>query len=94
MIEIHTGAFANAAVEGGKAELTKIIEAAEVGHGEGLQINAGHGITISNLPALLKTPYLAELNIGHHLVSRAIFLGLGQAVREMRALMDTYPYPS
>ncbi|MDF1753677.1 MAG: pyridoxine 5'-phosphate synthase [Verrucomicrobiales bacterium] len=92
MIEIHTGAFANAAADGGKSELKKIIEAAEVGHGEGLQINAGHGITISNLPTLLRTPYLAELNIGHHLVSRGVFIGLGQAVREMRTLMDSYPH--
>jgi len=93
MIELHTGAFANAAVEGGSRELKKIIEAARVGHGEGLTINAGHGITVSNLPTLLKTPYLAELNIGHHLVSRSVFYGLGAAVREMRVLMDAYPYP-
>ncbi|MDF1811074.1 MAG: pyridoxine 5'-phosphate synthase [Verrucomicrobiales bacterium] len=93
MIELHTGAFANASPDGGKSELKKIIEAAEVGNGEGLQINAGHGITVSNLPTLLQTPYLAELNIGHHIVSRSLFIGLGQAVREMRTLMDSYPYP-
>ncbi len=90
MIELHTGAFANADVTGCDDELKKIIEAAEVGHSEGLQVNAGHGITIPNLPKLMKTPHLAELNIGHHLVARAIFIGLGQSIREMRQLMDGY----
>ncbi len=90
MIELHTGTFANAAIEGGQSELRKIIKAAEVGNGEGLQINAGHGITISNVLNLMKTPYLAELNIGHHLVSRGMFVGFGQAVREMRLLMNVY----
>ena len=90
MIELHTGAFANAAVEGGERELSQLIEAAKAGYGEGLQINAGHGITVSNLPNLLRAPHLSELNIGHHLVSRAVFIGLGRAVREMRQLMDAY----
>ena len=92
MIEIHTGSFANAAPEGGSRELKKIIEAARIGHSEGLQINAGHGITISNLPTLFQTPYLTELNIGHHLVSRGVFVGLGQAVREMKDLMNGYTH--
>lgn len=90
MIELHTGAFANASPSGGERELDLLIEAAKVGYHEGLQVNAGHGITVSNLPTLLKVPHLSELNIGHHLVSRAIFVGLGQAIREMRTLMDAY----
>jgi len=91
MIELHTGAFANAAVEGGETEFQAIREAALLGHSLGLQVNAGHGITIANLPRLMRAPHLAELNVGHHLVSRGVFLGIGRAVREMRALMDSYP---
>ncbi len=93
MIELHTGEFANASPDGGEAELDRIIEGARIGHEEGLQINAGHGITVSNLPKLLRVPHLAELNIGHHLVSRAVFVGLGRSIAEMRSLMDAYPLP-
>lgn len=91
MIELHTGSFANAAQAGGEAELKLLVEAARVGHELGLQINAGHGITLPNLPTLMRVPHLAELNIGHHLVSRGVFIGLGRAVREMGILMAAYP---
>lgn len=91
MVELHTGAFANAAVAGGDEPLAELIEAARVAHELGFQVNAGHGITVSNLPKLMRAPHLAELNIGHHLVSRGVFVGLGKAVREMRMLMDAYP---
>lgn len=91
MVELHTGAFANAAPAGGETELEALRSAAVKAHEAGLQVNAGHGITISNLPALMRVPHLAELNIGHHLVSRGVFIGLGRAVREMLALMESYP---
>ncbi len=90
MIEIHTGAFANAAPEGGEAELKEIVRAAKAAHSAGLQVNAGHGITMKNLLNLLTTPHLAELNVGHHLVSRGVMVGLGKAVSEMLALMALY----
>jgi pyridoxine 5-phosphate synthase len=91
MIELHTGSFANAAPGGGTAELLLLREAAILARGFGLQVNAGHGITLANLPALMRVPHLAELNVGHHLVARALFVGLAHAIREMRAMMDTYP---
>ena len=90
MIELHTGAFANAEVAGGLAELAALKESATRAHGTGLQVNAGHGINVMNLVRLMEVPHLAELNIGHHLVSRAIFGGLGHAVREMLGMMACY----
>jgi len=91
MIELHTGSFANAAPGGGEAEFFLLREAAILGHRLGLQINAGHGITLINLPMLMRVPYLAELNVGHSLVARAIFVGLARSVRDMRTLMSAYP---
>lgn len=91
MIELHTGAFANGAREGCPRELERLRAAAEAAHGLGLQVNAGHGIHVCNLPHLLGgVPYLAELNVGHSLVSRAIFTGLRMAVEEMLTLMVDY----
>ena len=54
-------------------------------------MNAGHGITLMNLPKLLQVPHLAELNVGHHLVARAVFHGLARAIRDMRTMMSAYP---
>jgi len=90
MVELHTGKFANNAPAGCPEELERLIEAAEQGHGAGLQINAGHGINTINLPKLFEIPHLAELNVGHHLVSRAVFIGLRRAVQEMIVLMESY----
>jgi len=91
MIELHTGSFANAAPGVGEAEFLLLCEAAILGHRLGLQVNAGHGITLINLPKLMQVPHLAELNVGHHLVARAIFVGLARSVREMRTMMSAYP---
>lgn len=91
MIELHTGTFANHAGTERAAEVARLKAAAELGQSLGLQINAGHGLTTSNLPDLWPVPHLAELNIGHHLVSRSIFIGLESAVKEMLAVMTTYP---
>ncbi len=90
MIELHTGAYANAEVAGGPAELALLKTAADLAHRARLQVNAGHGINLMNLVRLMEVPHLAELNVGHHLVSRAIFGGLGAAVREMLAMMSCY----
>ncbi len=91
MVELHTGAFANGDVEGCLEELDRLVAAAERAHELGLQVNAGHGITMRNLSRLMEVPHLAELNVGHHLVSRAIVTGLVEAVRVMRGRMDLYP---
>jgi pyridoxine 5-phosphate synthase len=91
MVELHTGTFANRAGAERAAEVAKLKSAAELGHTLGLQINAGHGLTAKNLRDLFAVPHLAELNIGHHIVSRAVFIGLHAAVREMLAAMQAYP---
>ncbi|MFM7605475.1 MAG: pyridoxine 5'-phosphate synthase [Prosthecobacter sp.] len=91
MIELHTGTFANHFGVERAAEVARLKAAAELGHSLGLQINAGHGLTTMNLPDLWPVPHLAELNIGHHIVSRSIFVGLEAAVKEMLVVMTTYP---
>lgn len=93
MVELHTGAFANAAPEGGEAEFLLLRDAAALAAEQGLQVNAGHGITLANLVKLMRVPHLAELNVGHHLVARGVFLGLSQAIRDFKALMASYPLP-
>jgi pyridoxine 5-phosphate synthase len=90
MIELHTGTFANHTGPERQAEVERLIAAAALGHELGLQINAGHGLTTANLPDLWPVPHLAELNIGHHIVSRAVFVGLRAAVREILEVMATY----
>jgi pyridoxine 5-phosphate synthase len=92
-IELHTGQFAEhfdhpAARE---RELNRLIVGAQLAHSLGLQVNAGHGLNYVNLPALHRVPHLMELNIGHSIVSRAVFTGLAVAVRDMLELMRHYP---
>jgi pyridoxine 5-phosphate synthase len=86
MIELHTGAFANATGDAVAAELDRLVVAARAGH-EGLQVNAGHGINYTNIAQILTVPHLAELNIGHSIIARATRVGLTSAVREMKELM-------
>jgi len=93
MIELHTGCFANAeeaSVQQKEVERLKL--AAELGNTLGLQVNAGHGINYSNISLLHEVPYLKELNIGHTIVARSVRVGMEQAVREMRELMNDFPY--
>jgi len=90
MVELHTGTFANAQGDARLAEVARLKAAAELAHSLGLQVNAGHGLTTRNVRDLFAVPHLAELNIGHHLVSRAIVVGLRDAVREMLAVMREY----
>jgi len=71
-------------------ELQRLISGAEQAHALGLKVNAGHGLNYENLPALFRVPHLVELNIGHSIVSRAVFVGLEKAVKEMLALMKAY----
>jgi pyridoxine 5-phosphate synthase len=90
MIELHTGTFANAEGAARTAEVARLRAAAELGNSLGLQINAGHGLNTRNLPDLFSVPHLVELNIGHSIVSQAIFLGMEAAVREMLTAMEGY----
>lgn len=89
MVELHTGCFANHEEGERAAELGRLRRAAELAHSLGIQVNAGHGINYRNLESLVQgVPYLHELNIGHTIVSRALSVGMEQAVREMRQEMD------
>ncbi len=87
MVELHTGTFANARGDEREQELARLRGAANFAHDLGLIVNAGHGINLTNLAGILTVPHLAELNIGHSIVSRAVFIGLENAVREMVAAM-------
>lgn len=87
MVELHTGAFANHFEAERERELARLIQAAEAAAGLGLQVNAGHGINYDNIGGILRIPHVAELNIGHSIVSRSVFVGLDRAVREMLAAM-------
>ena len=86
-VELHTGAFADAAGELRAAELQRIVDAAAYGDRLGLVINAGHGLNYDNVGEIAVIPQIVELNIGHAIVSRAIFDGLAVAVSEMKRLM-------
>jgi pyridoxine 5-phosphate synthase len=87
-IELHTGAYANAYHhEGRDAEFEILREGAELAHRLGLVVKAGHGINYTNISEVKTLPHLHELNIGHTIISRALYVGVSQAVREMRELM-------
>jgi pyridoxine 5-phosphate synthase len=87
-IELHTGTFANAEYGAQIQELTKIKDAYDYANSLGIVVNAGHGIDYRNINLLNRIKGLHELNIGHSIISRAIFVGLRQAVREMKNLME------
>ena len=89
-VELHTGTFCNASGAEAERELVRLIEAARAGHELGLTVNAGHGIHLGHFPDILRVPHLHVFNIGHSIVARAVMVGLGQAVRDMRAAMDAY----
>ena len=84
-IELHTGRYAHAAGDG--ARLEELRAAASHGAGIGLAVHAGHGLTVGNVRPVSAIPEIEELNIGHSIVSRAVFVGLGAAVAEMREAM-------
>lgn len=83
VVELHTGSFCDAKPSEADALLNKLVRGAEFAHALGLRVNAGHGIHLGNLPAIRTIPWLDTLNIGHSIVSRALFIGLEAAVREM-----------
>ena len=91
MVELHTGKLANAFTDKfEQQELERLCEAAVRAANSNLQVNAGHGINYRNIAQIHKIPHLTELNIGHSIVSRAIFVGFETAVREMLAAMADY----
>src|SRR5438094_5465159 len=91
MVELHTGKLANAFSEKiEKQELENLQAAAKAGSELKLQVNAGHGINYSNIALIHKIPHLTELNIGHSIVSRAVFVGIEIAIKELLAVMADY----
>lgn len=88
-IELHTGRYAESRGVEQKKELLRIQAAAELGKELGLHIHAGHGLTVSNLPAILKIRQISELNIGFSIVSRSLFVGLPQAMKEIKTAIQT-----
>lgn len=88
VVELHTGAYAEAASHAVAMQELKIIrQAAEYAHKQGLQVNAGHGLHYHNVQPVAAIKELVELNIGHAIIARSMFTGLQAAVREMKQLM-------
>ncbi|MEQ8428393.1 MAG: pyridoxine 5'-phosphate synthase [Gammaproteobacteria bacterium] len=88
-IEIHTGHYADATTpDTCQRELEKITKAVTLAHELGLQVNAGHGLNYDNVTAIASIPDVIELNIGHSIIARSVFVGLPTAVKEMKQLID------
>ncbi len=92
VVEFHTGEYAHAHLDGDRErtahELKRIADMAALAAKNGIEPHAGHGLTYENVQPIAAIPQLAELNIGHYLVGEAVFVGLENAVRKMRDLMD------
>ncbi|MES2294758.1 MAG: pyridoxine 5'-phosphate synthase [Pseudomonadota bacterium] len=88
VVELHTGAYANAKAAEQEKFLKHIRNAAEFGADLGLEIHAGHGLTYENVAPIAAISHIRELNIGHFLIGEAIFSGLTDSVQKMRRLMD------
>ncbi len=88
VIELHTGRYAE--IEGAALteELRRLADAAALAAKNGIEVHAGHGLTYANVGPIAAIPQVRELNIGHFLVGEALFVGLGEAVRQMRDAMD------
>ncbi len=84
-IELHTGRYANAPAD--RATLAALRDGARRGRGASLAVHAGHGLTVRNVGPVAAITEIEELNIGHHIISRSVFIGVAEAVREMRAAM-------
>ena len=88
VVELHTGAYSEASGAEQERLLEKVREAAHYGASLGLEIHAGHGLTYDNVKPIAAIPQIRELNIGHFLIGEAIFTGLAESIRGMRARMD------
>ena len=90
-VEFHTGQYSHS--EGSRATLDALAKSATLAAELGLSVHAGHGLTVGNVAPVAAIPEIEELNIGHSIVSRSVFVGLAAAVREMRAAMDAARRP-
>jgi pyridoxine 5-phosphate synthase len=88
VVEIHTGKYADAdSVFARASELERIHRAVQYAHSLDLQVNAGHGLNYHNVRPIVAIPHIEELNIGHAVIAEAVFIGLEQAVKKMKALL-------
>lgn len=92
VVEFHTGEYAHAFLDGdgerASRELKRITDMAALAAKNGIEPHAGHGLTFENVQPIAAIPQIAELNIGHYLIGEAVFVGLENAIRRMRELMD------
>ncbi|WP_301749962.1 pyridoxine 5'-phosphate synthase [uncultured Erythrobacter sp.] len=92
VVEFHTGEYAHAFLDGDRErverELRRITDMAALAAKNGIEAHAGHGLTFENVQPIAAIPQIAELNIGHYLIGEAVFVGLENAIRRMRELMD------
>jgi pyridoxine 5-phosphate synthase len=92
VIEIHTGAWCDAVVDGhaskADAEWQRIVQGAALARSAGLEVHAGHGLDYQTAETIAALPEIFELNIGYYMIGEALFVGLGETVRQMRAAMD------
>jgi pyridoxine 5-phosphate synthase len=86
-VEIHTGAYCNAAGAKRAKELRAIVAAAKLAQSLGLEVHGGHGLNYDNVLPIAKIAEIVELNIGHSIIARAVFVGIQQAVHEMKELL-------
>jgi pyridoxine 5-phosphate synthase len=90
-VELWTGAYAHArGPEEKRKALDDLRRGIKIGQSLGLEVDGGHGLTYRNVAAVAALPGFREFNIGHSIVSRAVFVGIGQAVREMKELLERY----
>ena len=87
-VEIHTGAYCNALSVEREKQLQAILEASKFAQSLGLEVHGGHGLNYDNVLPIAQIPEMAELNIGHSIIARAIMVGIEQAVREMKDLLS------
>jgi pyridoxine 5-phosphate synthase len=88
-VELHTGQYAEARGQEQLQELRRLEHASQLVNDMGLKLHAGHGLTYQNVRPLAAIPGMRELNIGHSIVSRAVLVGIKEAVREMKLLLNT-----
>ena len=92
VVEIHTGAWCDALAHGDKAaaqaDWDRIRQGAKVAHDLGLEVHAGHGLDYASAETIAALPSVVELNIGHYMIGEAVFEGLEEVVKSMRAAMD------
>jgi pyridoxine 5-phosphate synthase len=92
VIEIHTGGWCDAVVDGhiakAEAEWRRIVAGAKLARSAGLEVHAGHGLDYATAETIAALPEVMELNIGYYMIGEALFVGLGETVRQMRAAMD------